>query len=668
MPTDARRNRSHGGRAVLIALAGVPVACLLTLWGDLVVGGAPWGSGFPPLGPTLMLTVLAVVSAITGRRRPGARFAPGELLFAYAVWVVVAGLPGRGMAMFLLPNLTGFLYYERASREALFGHRVPEALAPRDSGAVRALYEGAPGAGVAWGVWVEPLLAWSALYLSLWLVGLGFSLLLGPVWAREERVTFPAAQLPLAIAGADGAIWRRGIFWVGVGVPVLLHGMNLLHAWNPLLPALPLADVNLDAALAERPWSALRPFRLSLFPALVGILYLAPVELLFSLWFFWGVGRAVRMVGELGGLTPPGAPFGVAVFPYTEAQGVGAVAALALWLLWRGRLSLQESLRGAVGGRGEERKRGRRGWLMLVTGASGLLLWSRAVGWNPGSATAFYGLLLASMLVYSRLIAEGGFLWPPAPTSPETGLLALTGAAHREPSDLTLLALQSQLARDPRGWLAPHFFHGERLVATERSAADPRLPPDDRDPRPAMSDRRLTPGAALLPFLWLVALLLGLAVTLPLTLAFVTERGGLTLGGAGRWAFTHFANEPFVRLSAWLGEPAGPNLGAIVATAIGAVLAFGLALARARLLWWPFHPLGYVVSVTPEQLFYAQMILSFFLAWGFKYATLRWGGLPLYRTLRLAAMGLVLGDLAMGAFGSLVAALTDAPAPSVWPG
>jgi hypothetical protein len=56
-------------RAIVVALAGVPIVCAPTLWGDLVVGGAPWGSGFPPMGPTLLLLALVDGNAFLGRAR-----------------------------------------------------------------------------------------------------------------------------------------------------------------------------------------------------------------------------------------------------------------------------------------------------------------------------------------------------------------------------------------------------------------------------------------------------------------------------------------------------------------------------------------------------------------------------------------------------------------------
>jgi hypothetical protein len=281
-------------------------------------------------------------------------------------------------------------------------------------------------------------------------------------------------------------------------------------------------------------------------------------------------------------------------------------------------------------------------------------------------------MLLAGMLVMSRLVAEAGFLWPPGPAAPDTALIGLLGAAHREPSDLTLLALQAHQGRDPRGWIAPHFFQGERLLADGAHGETGRVRErgTGRQDVPALLAPSPTRPVApsLLALLWLAGLLLATSVSLPALVAVLTERGALTLGGAGRWAFTHFANEPFVRLAAWLREPPAPSLPAAGAAAVGGLATLAMAVARARLSWWPFHPLGYLVSVSPDQLLYAQVAPSFALAWVLKALTLRWGGLSLFRILRPAAVGLVIGDFAMAAIAALLAALTGLTPQPMWPG
>jgi hypothetical protein len=59
-----------------------------------------------------------------------------------------------------------------------------------------------------------------------------------------------------------------------------------------------------------------------------------------------------------------------------------------------------------------------------------------------------------------------------------------------------------------------------------------------------------------------------------------------------------------------------------------------------RFPWWPLHPLGFTISFAwPTR----GSLLSIFLAWAFKFVVLRFGGALLYRKLRVAVIGGLLG-------------------------
>jgi hypothetical protein len=79
----------------------------------------------------------------------------------------------------------------------------------------------------------------------------------------------------------------------------------------------------------------------------------------------------------------------------------------------------------------------------------------------------------------------------------------------------------------------------------------------------------------------------------------------------------------------------------------GAVFVALLCLMRQRFLWWPFHPLGFVMGAT-----YPMVLLWFSvsLGWLLKWSTLRFGGISLYHKLRPFFLGLVLGEYLSGSF------------------
>ena len=77
--------------------------------------------------------------------------------------------------------------------------------------------------------------------------------------------------------------------------------------------------------------------------------------------------------------------------------------------------------------------------------------------------------------------------------------------------------------------------------------------------------------------------------------------------------------------------------------------------ARARFLWWPFHPIGYILAGT----FTLEWLwCSLFVGWLVKWLILRYGGLRLYRQALPFFIGLILGDYVAGALWALVGCLT----------
>jgi hypothetical protein len=111
--------------------------------------------------------------------------------------------------------------------------------------------------------------------------------------------------------------------------------------------------------------------------------------------------------------------------------------------------------------------------------------------------------------------------------------------------------------------------------------------------------------------------------------------------------------EPFVRLHTQLASTPRLRLGPIAFDGVGIGVVCLLSALRARLPWFPLHPVGYAMANT---LAYGQTPAPFFIAWLVKSLVLRWGGMRLYRRSLPFFLGLILGDMANGAFYTLMAA------------
>ena len=97
----------------------------------------------------------------------------------------------------------------------------------------------------------------------------------------------------------------------------------------------------------------------------------------------------------------------------------------------------------------------------------------------------------------------------------------------------------------------------------------------------------------------------------------------------------------------------------------GGVLTYAMMLARSRFLFFPFHPLGYLVClVFPAEQFWT----SIFLGWGAKSLITRYGGVDTVRQVTPMFIGLILGDVLMMLFWLIIDSLTGRTGHLLMPG
>ncbi|MFB3881249.1 MAG: DUF6785 family protein [Armatimonadota bacterium] len=93
-----------------------------------------------------------------------------------------------------------------------------------------------------------------------------------------------------------------------------------------------------------------------------------------------------------------------------------------------------------------------------------------------------------------------------------------------------------------------------------------------------------------------------------------------------------------------LSNLTGPTWDGVVWCATGALVFVSIAVMRLRFLWWPFHPLGYILglSILADE---GRGESPFLIAWIAKSLVLRYGGLRLYQRTLPLAIGLIAGDV-----------------------
>ena len=104
-----------------------------------------------------------------------------------------------------------------------------------------------------------------------------------------------------------------------------------------------------------------------------------------------------------------------------------------------------------------------------------------------------------------------------------------------------------------------------------------------------------------------------------------------------------------------LANPTPPNWGGWLFTGIGGLIQALLAIARARLAWWPLHPLGFAISTFFIMTF---VWFSVFVAWAIKSVILKHGGPSLYWAARPFFQSLILGQISVSGLWLLIDGFT----------
>jgi hypothetical protein len=319
----------------------------------------------------------------------------------------------------------------------------------------------------------------------------------------------------------------------------------------------------------------------------------------------------------------------------------GAYFGLLLAILYTGRHYYGQVLRRAVLIPAVEAHAPEAVWgarLFLI--CAGLFIISLiSVGLDWPLAVLYTGLIFVLFLVVGRLSAETGAFMVQPYWFPCVTLWGLFGArALGVKSVLIMLLLSAVLAVDPREALMPFVVNGLKLLNLRRE--------------------RIGRTAA-----WYVAaLLIGLAVAVPVTLAFQYDRGA-NLGDV--WGTQLVPQRPFdkaievrQRLTAQGGLEAAeattgwrrfaemsPKLPCLIG--FGSGLGIVLVFAAIRLRWakWPLHPVLFLVWGS----WAGRMLAASFLGgWVIKAVVTHFGGASWYQRLKPLMFGLIAGELLGG--------------------
>ena len=113
-----------------------------------------------------------------------------------------------------------------------------------------------------------------------------------------------------------------------------------------------------------------------------------------------------------------------------------------------------------------------------------------------------------------------------------------------------------------------------------------------------------------------------------------------------------------------IANPTGVEAPRLTALAGGLAFTWALLWLRQNFLWFPLHPIGYVVGNGFEAY---RMWFPFLVGWAAKALVMRYGSVKTYRALRAPFLGMVLGEFAAAGLWLVVDAMLGRTGHRIFP-
>ncbi|MDP6124864.1 MAG: hypothetical protein QGH20_03810 [Candidatus Latescibacteria bacterium] len=645
-------------RGLCIGLVGVAILSWIIPYVDAFLQASPLASNYLPTGVFLIFLGLLGINTVLRRSRWG--LTRQEIMLAYITMLVPSAIPTEGLATRLTSGLVGMWYYATPTNEWMifFPRYVPEWLTPNDANVVTWFFEGMPaGETVPYGPWIGPLTWWTLLILSLYLILTALTIIMRRQWMDAERLQYPLAQIPLTIMGDDihpswaGRFFRNRVVWIAAAIPFLLHMVNGLHIYYPIVPELLPHGLHLGTVfsgatfLRERPFNVLYGLQINFYWSVIGISYLLRAEVSLSVWVFEWLYMLEKMVFHAVGLddgTHQWSPLHTVGHTLTSRyQKVGGILLAAAFYLYLARGRIRELCRAALG-RSTGIVRGEppyEGWVIwgLLGGTAFFLGWLNAAGMSILVAVALVVMFVSMCIVAARIIAATGLLWVYDYYVPMHGVSKVVGTARIDPQSYTIVGYTDFIA----------LFHRSNIM------------PQEGDSFRLAQSTGIRTGHVLIGIF--LGILVACAVSYYSVLNLAYEHGGLNLQ---RGMFQDLQKGLWNRIADRRRYQLDTNWTVVGLMTGGAGLMAGFIYLYRHFLWWPLYPLMFLFGDTRAS---NQLWFPVFLGWLLKTLAQRSGGHHTYTWRKPAALGLLRGERVAIALWSIVSAITGHVGHKVFP-
>jgi hypothetical protein len=628
-------------RAVIIGSLCVALLSIVNPY--LQFGLQSWwivGVGSLLSAPIWLLFLLVCINGLLVRRWPQRAFSRIELLTIYGMGLASLGFLGHGGLPYMVSYVTYPFYMATPANgwEHTILPYIPAWLSPATREASFWFWAGLPeGRGVPWRGIFSPMSYWSLFTFCLLAAMYCLGALFSRDWIESQRLTFPLVDVPLAITG-DGtrptprtSLLNSRVFWIGFALPASIGLLGFLHRFIPDVPTITLTEIQLGRPYIGMglPWSVLGDTYFSLYLDIFGIMCLIPTEVSLSIWLFYVLFKLQLLTWAAFGLAEGASQSSFQPQAFIRFEETGAFVTLAGVLLYESRTAVKRAL-WSVLGRGEaadayEPLSGRSIVAGFVLANLGLFWFATRAGMSWWAMAVLMGLFYTLCIGSSRLVSAGGVMFISFDNPRSTVFGALGGRPFDVGSLVMFECINGIYMSDPYNLAMPHMMNTFKLLRREKIR-----------------------GRA---FTWVtaVATILMLAFGVPAMLKMIYAGGASRLG---EWPFMEWPRWGFQEIDSTLRAPERPDNWLRLAVGTGAVLMLGMSWLHLNAAWWPVSPVGFLIasSWSTNHNLWGEALLGWLVVANIK----RWGGLPIYRRIRPAFLGCVIGSyLSEALFGFL---------------
>ena len=403
------------------------------------------------------LFVFTLLNLAFKRALPKYALTETEMFVVYIMVVMLSTLSGNTNMGYMIFELAHPIWFATPENDwtRLFGQYIPDWFIVKDEHVLRQFYEGDSSFLAPQNVkaWLPPILVWSAFVFVLYAVLLCVNAILRRQFTDFERLTYPITQMPLALGAEPERFLRNRFMWLGFCLAISIQIWNGAQFQFPALPKIPVGVHNISHIFNEKPWDALGTTLFAVgTPSVIGLTFLMPVDMAFSSWFFFVMGKLMLVAVSAMGLRTP---------LYQDEQAMGAWVALGILTLWIARRHLAQVVRRMVGRPTDlddstEPIKYRLAGIGLVTGLALIVLFGMKAGAAFWTLAVFFSIYLLMAIAVTKVRAGLG---PPVHEAiykdPGTMMSAAFGSRLIGPRSLTILSFFYWLNRVNRTTLNP---------------------------------------------------------------------------------------------------------------------------------------------------------------------------------------------------------------------